>query len=411
MAALWRTVLAAWLAGLGVGATAASAATVSVTRDAHFHSFNEVRYVASPGEANDLTAEYAADALSVSISDPGAVITTTGSCASRSPHMAVCTAPDPPFPIAGPFVQKVRALLGDRNDRAITTRTGPNVIGGIDAFGGPGDDVLIGSPVDDTLDGGGGTDVLRGGGGDDILSDGDRDATTARLAPNADMLAGGPGADTLSYRQRTHGVVVDLASGTRVGEPRERDVASGFESVKGGSGNDRLAGDQNGNELDGGGGTDRLIGRGGDDILRSASGSEVQCGRGFDVVTRPARRTRIESDCERLSIRLPPHAVADSGATIRPTPQRTAGALRFDVSCPDTDGEPVDCGATARVRAPSGQRLLATGTITGRAARNRFLRLHLTALGRRLQDDRERQWARLVIRGPLMRRTAWSIRF
>jgi hypothetical protein len=396
---------------MGVGASAASAATVTVTRDAQFDSFNEVRYVAGPGEENDLTADYAADALSVTITDPGAVITATGSCASRSPHSAVCTAPDPPFPIAGPYVQSVRALLGDGNDRAITTRTGPNVIGGIEAFGGPGDDVLTGSPTEDALDGGGGTDVLSGGAGGDTLTDGDRDGTTATLAPNTDQLDGGPGADTLSYRQRTHGVVVDLARDTPVGEPRERDVATGFESVTGGSGNDRLAGDGHDNVLDGGKGRNRLIGRGGDDILRSASGVEVQCGSGFDILTRPSGRTRIAPACERLSIRLPPRAGVDSGATIRPTPERDNGALRFKVSCPDIDGEPEDCRATMRVRAQFSHRLLAAGAIHGGSAPNRFLRLRLTALGRRLQGDHQRQWARIVIRGPLLHRTAWSIRF
>src|SRR5688572_21025238 len=121
---------------MGFGATAASAATVSVTLDVEFQTFNEVRYIAAPGEINDFTAHYPAHARSVTVTDPGAVITATDSCASLSAHSAVCTALDPPpFP-AGPYLQSVKALLGDMNDRAITTRTGPNVIGGIDAFGG-----------------------------------------------------------------------------------------------------------------------------------------------------------------------------------------------------------------------------------------------------------------------------------
>lgn len=411
MGAVCTTVLAAWLVGMGFGVTAASAATVSVTRDAQFHSFNQVRYVAAAGERNELTADYAADALSVTVTDPGAVITATGSCSSRSSHSAVCRAPDPPFPIAGPFVQSIRAVLGDMNDRAITTRTGPNVIGGIDAFGGPGDDVLTGSPAGDTLDGGGGTDVLVGGAGGDVLTDGDKDSTTARLAPNADKLDGGPGVDTLSYGQRTRDVVVDLAEDDPVGEPGERDVATGFESVRGGSGNDQLAGDLHDNDLDGGGGSNGLIGRGGDDILRYASAVRVLCGSGFDIVTRPSARTRIPPACERLSIPLPRHAVVDSGATIRPTPERKHGSLGFEVSCPDLDGEPQDCRTTTRVRARFSDALLAAGSINGRLGANRFLRLHLTALGRQLQGDHQRQLARIVIHGPLMRRTAWTIRF
>ena len=159
MRAVCVTLIAICAAGMALEVTAAGAATVTVTLDAQFRSFNEVRYVASPGEVNDFTADYAADATSVTVTDPGAVITARGSCRSLSRHSAVCTAPDPPFPVArGPFLQSVRALLGDRDDRAVTTRPGPHVIGGIDAFGGPGDDVLTGSPAEDVLDGGGGTD-------------------------------------------------------------------------------------------------------------------------------------------------------------------------------------------------------------------------------------------------------------
>jgi Ca2+-binding RTX toxin-like protein len=413
MRAVCLALAAICLAGMGFGATAAWAATVSVTRDAQFHTSNEVRYVAAPGETNNLTAHYAADARSVTVTDPGAVITAMGSCTSLSTHSAVCTAPNPPFSIAGEFVQSVRALLGDMNDRAITTRTGPNVIGGIDAFGGPGDDVLTGSPAEDILDGGGGTDRLTGGAGGDMLADGDQDGAAAGLAPDADMLDGGPGGfDTLSYRQRTRGVVVDLATDDPAGAPGEGDVAPGFESVRGGKGNDRLAGDRHDNDINGGGGSNRLIGRRGNDILRHATGRVVLCGRGLDSVTGPSARTRIPPACDRLSIRLPPRAAVDSGATIRPTPHRKSGALGFDVSCPDTDGEPEDCRATVRIHTRFTDRLLATGSLNRhRAAPNRFLRLHLTALGRRLQRDHHRQLATTVIRGPLMSRTAWTIGF
>ena len=62
MRAVCVTLLATCAAGMGLDVTAASAATVTVTLDAQFHSFNEVRYVAAPGETNDLTAHYAADA-------------------------------------------------------------------------------------------------------------------------------------------------------------------------------------------------------------------------------------------------------------------------------------------------------------------------------------------------------------
>jgi RTX calcium-binding nonapeptide repeat (4 copies) len=409
-----KAFLAALLAGVGFGASAASAATVSVTLHARFQLFNEVRYVAAPGERNDLTAHYAADALSVTITDPGARITAMGSCASLSTHSAVCRVPSPPFPVAGPYLQSVRALLGDMNDRAITTHQGPFVIGGIRALGGPGDDVLTGSPAEDVLDGGGGTDLLTGGEGGDMLTDGDRTGGGRGLGPDADMLDGGPGLDTLSYRHRTRGVAVDLASEDPVGERGERDIAPGFESVTGGKGNDRLAGDGDMNFIDGGGGSNLLTGREGDDVLAHASGHTVRCGRGIDAVTRPRARTRVAPSCERLSIRLPRDASVDVGASVSPIPRRKAATFGFDLSCPELDGYPENCRATARIVSRSNHLLLATGRLDDRDGSEdvyRFLSLRLTALGRRLEGDDRRQLATIVIRGPLMARTAWTIGF
>ncbi len=414
MSVVSRVLLATLLVGTGFGTTAASAATVTVTLDAEVRSYSEVRYVAAPGETNDLTAHYAADARSVTVTDPGAVIRPMGSCRSLSPHSAVCTVRDPPPYPAGPYLQSVRALLRDMNDRAITTRTGPNVIGGIDAFGGPGDDVLTGSPAEDVLDGGGGTDVLTGGDGGDELTDGDRDGAATRLRPDADTLDGGPGLDTLSYRQRTRGVVVDLASDDPVGEPREGDIARGFEAVTGGKGDDRLAGDGEANYLDGGGGSNLLIGRGGDDFLYNGSGRTVLCGPGTDQVTNTRARTRVSPSCERLSIRLPRSATADRGATVDPNPHRTRGALGFDLSCPQTDGYPSNCRTTIRIVTRSDRRLLATGRLDEVGSledTSRFLPLRLTALGRRLHRDGRRQSVTVVVRGALMRKAAWTIGF
>ena len=39
------------------------------------------------------------------------------------------------------------------------------------------------------------------------------------------------------------------------------------------------------------------------------------------------------------------------------------------------------------------------------------MHLRLTALGRSLRRDGRKQLATTVLRGPLMRRTAWTIRF
>src|SRR5215212_1491385 len=168
-----RTVALALFALSVSWASTASASTVTVALDARFQSFNQVRYVAAPGEANTFTTTYSADAKSVTVTDPGATITAMGSCMSLTIHSAVCRAPVPNFPVAGEFVQSTRAELGDMNDRAQAAHAGSAVVGGIDAFGGPGDDRLIGSETDDRLDGGGGTDVITGGDGGDFITDGD----------------------------------------------------------------------------------------------------------------------------------------------------------------------------------------------------------------------------------------------
>jgi Ca2+-binding RTX toxin-like protein len=229
------------------------------------------------------------------------------------------------------------------------------------------------------------------------------------------MLDGGQGLDTLSYSQRTRGVVVDLATHDPVGEPGERDIASGFEHVTGGEGDDRLAGNDGANQLDGRGGSNLVIGRGGNDFLLKASGPAVRCGSGSDHVLGTRARTIVAPSCERLSIRLPRHANVDGGAVVNPIPLRAGGAFGFPLECPETDGYPEDCRTTVRIVARSNHRRLATGELDNSGSpegpEGRFLRVHLTAFGRALYGDRRRQLATVVARGPLMARTAWTIWF
>jgi hypothetical protein len=129
-------------------------------------------------------------------------------------------------------------------------------------------------------------------------------------------------------------------------------------------------------------------------------------------VTNTRARTRVAPSCERLSIRLPRGADADSAA-VNPIPQRKGGALGFDLSCPGIDGLPAHCRTTLRIVTRSNQRLLATGRLDDIESEDlsRFLRLQLTASGRALHGDRRRQLGTVVVRGPLMARTAWTIGF
>jgi hypothetical protein len=126
-----------------------------------------------------------------------------------------------------------------------------------------GDDVLVGLGGNDTLNGGSGNDVLRGGLGDDILDGGDGDQ------------------DWADYTDKSVSVVATLDGANDsiviVGGIAE-DTIRNIESLRGGTGNDTLTGDDKTNFLRGNGGADALDGRGGTDFadyLTAASGVTV----------------------------------------------------------------------------------------------------------------------------------------
>jgi hypothetical protein len=392
-----RFLLAATLLLAALPATA-SAATVTVTGD-------EVRYAAAPGEANRVLVAYAGDARSVTITDPGAVITPYGPCVALDARTARCTR-RPEAEVE--WLQSTRVELGDGDDEVQTTRPGPAPIGGVIAFGGPGDDRLDGGAGSDMLDGGGGTDVLLGGDGFDTLADGDTDA-----GANADTLDGGAQRDTVSYAQRTGPVRVQLGDALADGAPGEGDVIRAVEGATGGAGDDRLVGDRGLNELTGGPGDDALIGLGGedddgfgdrlrggagDDTLRGGDGPDdlrgergtdlVTCGRGPDIVDEPKRGEWLERGCD--AIRYSFGVAGEDSLLFRPHPRATTRtSARFAVGCPNRellDGEESRCRGTLTLReASSGRRLIGRGVLAGRLGHAAPpVRVTLTPLGRRL---------------------------
>ena len=170
-------------------------------------------------------------------------------------------------------------------------------------LGGGGPDRLVGSPRGERLDGGGGDDILDGG-------------------PGADTLIGGEGVDTVSYTSRTAGVSATLGAGGG-GEPGEGDIIDvSVETLRGGSGPDRLVGAV--------GVANALIGEGGDDLLiATEDGGEadtVVCGTGADRASIDTRDA-ASADCER---------VRRDGRVIRPAPAPRvfvgARRLRVDAS-------------------------------------------------------------------------------
>jgi len=196
---------------------------------------------------------------------------------------------------------------------------------------------LTGTEFADTIVSGSGDDFVYPGDGDDQVNTntGD-DVVIGGTGGGNDILIGGPGdRDVIAYPSSTHGVVVDLAAGqplvvtaqlkadlvldAAVGttlmmgtatdaDPEnaviDSDLLHGFEVVIGGSGDDRITGDGNANELrggiqedsvpgdwddgddtlDGGGGDDTLAGGGGDDVLTGGAGNDtLDGGDGFDT--------------------------------------------------------------------------------------------------------------------------------
>ena len=144
-------------------------------------------------------------------------------------------------------------------------------------IGGSGDDVITGNANGNRLEGGGGADVLDGGAGNDVLlgQAGD-DLLIGGSGEGDDVLDGGAGVDTVTYASTTQGVIVDLAAGTATGAETGSDTLSAIENVIGGSGDDAITGNANGNRLEGGGGDDTINGRLGDDFIDG--------GAGFDTV-------------------------------------------------------------------------------------------------------------------------------
>src|SRR5262249_31505359 len=97
---------------------------------------------------------------------------------------------------------------------------GPDLIGGD-----PGAKQLDGGPGDDTIDGGGGADVISGGDGDDVAD----------------------------YSSRTSDLSVSLDGAANDGQAGEKDnVEPDVEDIWGGSGDDRLTGNELDNAIDGG---------------------------------------------------------------------------------------------------------------------------------------------------------------
>jgi Ca2+-binding RTX toxin-like protein len=117
---------------------------------------------------------------------------------------------------------------------------------------------LIGSAAGDTLVGDGGANDFLGGAGDDTMRGGQGTG-----ADGADSFNGGTqvtAGDTVSYENRSDGVIAAIAPSILFPASDGDVIASNVDNLVGSSGNDLLGGDDSINTLDGRGGDDSLFG-------------------------------------------------------------------------------------------------------------------------------------------------------
>jgi hypothetical protein len=280
---------------LAAAAAPAPAATVSADEAVSFR--------AAPGERNRL--QVSEEPGRIVLVDPGARFTARRPCRREGAHRASCP---------GGGEDTIDVHLGDRADRAGMSLQ----YLGWTVHGGRGDDVLTGNFGSDTLYGDRGRDILRGGPGSDSLHAGSgRDRVyggpgsdtlyddRSKLPTSGDVFVGGPNdstwnggpGDVVSYAGRRVPLDLDLTR-TPVNRSGEGDRFRGIESLRGGRGNDRIAGTSATNWLEGGPGHDRVFGRGGHDVLigdpSGFKGNDMLSGGGSrDVLWGEAGRDRL----------------------------------------------------------------------------------------------------------------------
>lgn len=167
----------------------------------------------------------------------------------------------------------VDIITGGSGHDVILAGTGDDQVfgegGNDDIAGDDGLDDLNGGSGNDTLSGGAGDDILSGGLGDDRLGDatgsdvvrGDAGDDTFSLATDAtdDFFSGGSGTDTLDLSAATQRVIVILSTGHATGVEIGDDRVTGFEVVRGGSGDDILVAGASNARFEGGAGNNSYV--------------------------------------------------------------------------------------------------------------------------------------------------------
>ena len=162
---------------------------------------------------------------------------------------------------------------------------------------------LTGSAFDDRLAGDASVNAVRGGAGDDVVSG--NALGEAQVGEGLDLLDGGAGSDIASFAGYSGNVVAVLNGAFDVtGNVAGVNVATlrGIEGLEGGSGNDRLVGDDRANVLLGRGGNDDLSGGNGMDMLEGGLGDDILVGGEGTDTARFAGTTGVTVDLRMAGI-------------------------------------------------------------------------------------------------------------
>ena len=370
----WRRTAAVGLGAAGAlamtAAPAGAASTVSYNPSAFGSSFNIA------GEANDDQITIAVSDNTVTISDVGTGGITTADADCANVAGTVQCPLDPPDPAApadptAPVLFSSAQLLAG-NDTINAAGAGFN----ISVDGGPGEDILTGGPEIDSLSGGNDNDQLFGGDGDDDLNGGGTQFTTG----GNDLLDGQGGFDSATFG-RMPAVNVSLNGLPDDGFPGVEADNAIAERINGGSGDDTLTGDANGNFLDGNDGNDLLTGLEGNDTLDGDDGDDglvggpqrdqLECDDGVDIAILDLRDV-FDGECERTG------AEVDGGNS----KVNKKGKTNVPVSCPAEEAN--QCAGTLALR--SGQKALASAAFSIAPGTTANVPVTLSKAGRKTLD-------------------------
>jgi Ca2+-binding RTX toxin-like protein len=297
------------VAGLGLGAGEAQAATVSLVPNTGTGEVSfTLRYVATPGEANRLTAVESRDGRVWTFREAGATVQPGANCAAGGDGSIACTAP---ATVAAPLTSYVVLDLGDQDDVAdvSTAHSGVGELlagagndrlrvhsGFVNASMGPGDDVALVDGGQLSVEGGPGADrfetgrlgklqvqYFASGQAVHVTTDGRADDGAPSEHDNVPRLVhtlnGSSHGDVLDARgARTRVAIYGEGGDDRAfTSPRGGFIegSGGADVLHGGSGPDDLIGDEGADILLGGGGDDDLRGGSGHDLLVGGSGHDL----------------------------------------------------------------------------------------------------------------------------------------